>query len=247
MTRTRAGAANVDLAPPLPLLPPPLPLLLTAATAATAHHRCRPNTDRVPNKATTRSAAPAAANTAALCKAACDGTVSCAAWSFGETAMQCTLISGGAPQNVFSAGVTSGIKGSWTQAATGGGKGGSTLVHKRQAASAPGNSSGANSLNEQVGDFALHAPASANGASRAYTGKAVADVFNCFAGIAERESDPCGVSATGSHGGVEATVTVPPGQSRTVTVVFGWRFEERSASWCPRPTAFRVTLGGVSV
>ena len=96
----------------------------------------QPNTGRIGPAGT---CAPQGAKSSLACKSACDGETSCSAWSF-ETAdalgggCACQLISGGAPQNVFKEGTTSGIKGTWTEHSGGG----TTLVHDRSAAaSAP--------------------------------------------------------------------------------------------------------------
>lgn len=53
--------------------------------------------------------------TVAACKSACDAAAACSAWVFDQaaTGAKCFMIEGGVPQNVYHAGVVSGIKGKW--------------------------------------------------------------------------------------------------------------------------------------
>ena len=84
----------------------------------------QPNTARVTDK----GMPDPGAKTSLACKAACDAAITCNAWSF-EAETGCSLIAiGGVPQNIFAAGVTSGIKGIWTREEPG------TLVHNRAVA-----------------------------------------------------------------------------------------------------------------
>ena len=122
---TPAVAFSVTLHNPSPTVALHASLLLSLPLAA------QPETDRVADAGAPRRPAPAA-TTAAACKAACDASAPCRAWSFTEAAATCALIDGGVPQNVYAAGVTSGIKGRWSAAA-----GGATLVHDRNVSHAP--------------------------------------------------------------------------------------------------------------
>jgi hypothetical protein len=98
----------------------------------------QPNTGRVDTAGVTRTHAPAA-NTTNLCKQACDSAATCKTWVLDSKAGTCFMLDG-VPQNVFSQGVVSGIKGQWGLP-KGSQRTGSqrTLVHDRNSDSpAPG-------------------------------------------------------------------------------------------------------------
>ena len=103
-------------------------LLLSMPLAA------QPATARIDDTGAPRTPDPAG-TTPMLCKAGCDAAAACRAWSFDAAvppAAGCALISGGVPLNVYSASVTSGIKGTWAGDSAAG-----TLTHDRAAVSPP--------------------------------------------------------------------------------------------------------------
>ena len=82
-------------------------------------------------------------------------------------------------------------------------------------------------LDEQVGDFALHALPGPGITTAFYTGPTLPSVFQAFA--AGRGGGA--VDGAAVHGAVSATVkAVPPGGNVSVTIVLGWRFEKRCVS-----------------
>lgn len=82
---------------------------------------------------------------------------------------------------------------------------------------------------EQVGDFAMHVVPSTNVVPFFNVGNSVSDIFAAF----KNESsniDPTKLAMTATHGAAGGKVIVPAHGNATVTVVLGWRFEERYMS-----------------
>lgn len=91
-----------------------------------------------------------------------------------------------------------------------------------------GGGGGGGGLDEQVGDFSLYVPPSSNGVRPSfYVADTLPELFNVFASGAASTIDPAHPSSSGTHGGVAATVVVPPHENATITVIFAWRFAER--------------------
>jgi hypothetical protein len=104
----------------------PAPTTVEASLLLSMPLASQPNTARMTDKGTLDSSS----KTPLACKATCDAASTCNAWSF-EPHTGCSLIAiGGVPQNVFAEGVTSGIKGLWSE-----GPGSeTTLIHDRAVA-----------------------------------------------------------------------------------------------------------------
>lgn len=101
-----------------------------------------------------------------------------------------------------------------------------------------GGGGGSAGMNEQVGNFALHAAKGDDGATTKatlFTGATLAEIYTAFAtgdaasaaGTQQQQQQQQTPKATDTHGAVANTVTIPPGGTGTVTVVFGWHFAER--------------------
>ena len=106
---------------------------MTASLMLSLPLAAQPATDRVASSLAPSVPAPPSREcyTATTCKAACDASVSCRAWTFTGKGCRCSLIANAVPQNVYAADVTSGIKGVWSGSADG-----RTLVHDRSEAAA---------------------------------------------------------------------------------------------------------------
>ena len=85
-------------------------------------------------------------------------------------------------------------------------------------------------MNAQVGNFALHAAEGERGTvtkASVYTASTLSEIYTAFAAGDDVAAGGALPKAADTHGAVANTVTIPPGGTGTVTVVFGWHFAER--------------------
>jgi non-lysosomal glucosylceramidase len=86
----------------------------------------------------------------------------------------------------------------------------------------------ATALNEQVGNFALHAAPGDGATASRMTSDTLRGIWSQFAAASGGEiENQMPISPTAVHGAVSNSITVPPGGNRSVTIVFGWHFATR--------------------
>jgi uncharacterized protein (DUF608 family) len=170
------------------------------------------------------------------CARSCETDGQCEAWSYvayrkqitaAAPARTCSLY-GGAPavqQYLPGSGSTSGVKGRWKKV------GGNALVHERTNAYLPcGWNDSAVAANPHckvdasvaVSDFTLAADADVT--VRVATAASLQELWNDFTSDSQAELE---VEAAASHGAIEATALLAPGETRTISVVFAWNVPER--------------------
>jgi hypothetical protein len=158
----------------------------------------------------------AAAPSGAACLHACATTPACAAWTWTAAGGACALTS--SPNlSRFRAGRACGVRGGWV--ASGGG--GLTFV---------GDGGGNDPLNAQVGDVTLR-PGAGTAASGALVADDPAALWDAFANPSSPPpagaTAPTTAPAAACVGALTATITLQPGATEAVSIVWAWHFPHK--------------------